>query len=116
VRRKESERRIPIPSGKLRLIPRYDGRDRLDVSSQPDRRARPEDADRPKRTTPAPSRGRTIAYFFTTCVLPDAPSVTTTSGTTHITSSWNVVSVAPVLVTVAVHPMPGGDGHSGIPS
>jgi hypothetical protein len=42
--------------------------------------------------------------------------VKTRSGTVQITSSWNVVSAAPVLVTVAVHPMPGGAGHSGKPS
>jgi hypothetical protein len=57
------------------------------------------------------------AYFFTARSVPSTGAdVNTSVGTVQMTSSWNVVSVAPVLVTVAVHPLPGGDGHSGRPS
>lgn len=62
-------------------------------------------------------RSTRVAYFFVTRICPSTGAdVNTSVGTVQITSSWNVVSAPPVLVTVAVHPIPGLDGHSGAPS
>jgi len=84
-------------------------------SSDDEKRRRPflKTAATPPPTCALNAAPRVPDYFFTS-PMSLARKHVGRHGADHV--QLKLVSVPPVLVTVAVHPLPGLDGHSGSPS